>query len=422
MKKWRCTVCGYIHDGPEPPEECPVCHAPREAFAEVTDEEAGRSAPPEGKAGVDAAAGDSNRPGGPSASPIAPLVREGMDFRSALFDISYGMFVVTSRKGDRFNGQTCNTVFQVTSQPPRVAVAINKQNLTHEFISESRVMAISILGKGNMGAIKRFGLSSGRTQDKFAGLDVKVSPVVGCPVLPDSVSFLECRVVPELSVDVGTHTLFVADVVGGGRLRGQEPITYGTYRANRGKPEVFADDVDWNNVVSSLNLEFGAFQRYMRQGHELRDPELVSILEGVMRTEGDHVDNALKYLQSRLEEKVPGLPPGLAKEFLYVMLDLDFEETARSLYLQFAQETSDPDLKRMFTEQAQSEQGHVNIFRSLLEAFKDGSHRASFFCPVCGWRIKPEEEREGEELACPKCGARFTLRLADGNWSLSKGG
>lgn len=95
-----------------------------------------------------------DRPGGPSAAPIAPLVRESTDLKSALFDITYGMFVVTSRQADRFNSQACNTVLQITSQPPKVAVGINKQNLTHEFITQSGVMATSILGKGNMGAIK----------------------------------------------------------------------------------------------------------------------------------------------------------------------------------------------------------------------------------------------------------------------------
>lgn len=420
MKKWRCTVCGYIHVGPEPPDECPVCHAPREAFVEVTEnekEELGRNAAAETMGVTTDALTHSS---GASAFPVVPLVREGADFKSALFDISYGMFVVTSKNNDRVNGQTCNTVFQITSQPPRVAVGINKQNLTHEFISASGVMAISILGKGNMWAIKRFGFTSGRVSDKFAGIEVMRSPVVACPVVPGSVSYIECKVIPELSVDVGTHTLFVAEVVGGGKLKGQEAMTYATYRSNRNKPDEFVDDVNWTNVVSSLNLEFGAYQRYRRQAEELQNPELVSLLEGIMRTEGDHVDNALKYLESKVKTKSRDLPLGRAKELLYATLDLEFEETARALYTQFAQETDDPELRRMFTEQAQSEHGHVGIFKEVLKALKEPSRWTAFFCPVCGWKLVPGEEMEGQNLTCPKCGARFSMVLSEGNWVLTR--
>lgn len=146
------------------------------------------------------------------------------------------------------------------------------------------------------------------------------------------------------------------------------------------------------------------------------------MFEGVARTERNHADNALKYLESKLASKVPDLPRGLARAFLYAMLDLDFEEVAKSTYLEFAQETDDPELKRMFTEQAQSELGHIGIFKSILEVLKAKSYRTSLFCPVCGWKLVPGEEVEGQELICPKCGARFSLELSEGNWKLLRGG
>jgi len=58
---------------------------------------------------------------------------------NALHKLSYGMYIVASRKGDKLNGQIANTVFQITSEPPTVAVSINKQNLTHEYIKVSKV-------------------------------------------------------------------------------------------------------------------------------------------------------------------------------------------------------------------------------------------------------------------------------------------
>ena len=63
----------------------------------------------------------------------------------ALYKLSYGLYVVCSRKGGKLNGQIANTVFQITSEPPTIAVSINKTNLTHEFIKESRVFVASIL-------------------------------------------------------------------------------------------------------------------------------------------------------------------------------------------------------------------------------------------------------------------------------------
>jgi len=64
---------------------------------------------------------------------------------NALYKLGYGMYIIGSRKGDRLNGQVANTVFQITSEPPTVAVSINKQNLTHEFIKESGAFSASIL-------------------------------------------------------------------------------------------------------------------------------------------------------------------------------------------------------------------------------------------------------------------------------------
>lgn len=58
----------------------------------------------------------------------------------ALHKISYGLYVITSKKGDRFNGQIANTVFQISNEPPTIAVSINKQNLTHEFVKKARFL------------------------------------------------------------------------------------------------------------------------------------------------------------------------------------------------------------------------------------------------------------------------------------------
>lgn len=225
VTKWRCIVCGYIHEGPEPPDTCPLCGAPKSEF---------EPAEPEKEERVN--------PLGVSAVPVAPLETSPEGVVVALGAISYGLFVVSSKKDGRFNAQTANTVFQITSQPMRIALGINKRNLTHEYIQASGEIAVTVLGRGNMGLVRRFGFQSGRTVDKFADLGYSTGPQTGCPVLPGGVAYLEARVIPEMSVDVGTHTLFVADVVGGGALKRADPITYDYYRQNRSKPDDHMDE------------------------------------------------------------------------------------------------------------------------------------------------------------------------------------
>ena len=155
-----------------------------------------------------------------------------MDIK-AIQQICYGLYVITSKKGDKSNAQIANTVFQITSEPPTVAVSINKQNLTHEFIKESGVFTISVLSKdAPMPFIGHFGFKSGRELDKFKDINFKVG-ITGVPVILDNVSgYMECEVVS--ANDVGTHTIFVGKVVDGEMICNAEPMTYAYYREIKG--------------------------------------------------------------------------------------------------------------------------------------------------------------------------------------------
>ena len=146
----------------------------------------------------------------------------------ALHKLGYGLYVVSSRKGDRLNGQIANTVSQVTSEPPIIAVSINKNNLTHEFIKESRVFTASILSQDTpLSFIGHFGWKSGRDIDKLEGINYKIGDTQAPVVLEHAVAYLEARVIEEL--DVGTHTIFIAELVGADVLREDEPMTYAYY-------------------------------------------------------------------------------------------------------------------------------------------------------------------------------------------------
>jgi flavin reductase (DIM6/NTAB) family NADH-FMN oxidoreductase RutF len=147
--------------------------------------------------------------------------------------ISYGVYIVTSREGERINGQTANAVMQVCASPPLVAIAINKENLTHEFIKKSGVFAISILSKdAPPRLIGGFGFKSGREVDKFAGQNYRLG-VNGCPILQEhTVGYLEGTVTEQL--DAGTHTIFMGEIKEGQLLKEEEPMTYAYYHEVKG--------------------------------------------------------------------------------------------------------------------------------------------------------------------------------------------
>ncbi|MFC1964644.1 flavin reductase [Chloroflexota bacterium] len=146
----------------------------------------------------------------------------------ALYKLGYGLYVVTSRKGDRLNGQIANTVFQVTSEPPTVAVSINRSNLTWEFIKESRVFAVSVLYQDTpLSFIGHFGFKSGRDIDKLGGINYRIGQTEAPVVIDNAVSYLEARVIKEM--DIGTHTIFIGEIIDGDVLNEKVCMTYDYY-------------------------------------------------------------------------------------------------------------------------------------------------------------------------------------------------
>jgi flavin reductase (DIM6/NTAB) family NADH-FMN oxidoreductase RutF/rubredoxin len=147
----------------------------------------------------------------------------------ALWDISYGLYIVTSISGGRLNGQIVNTVFQVSNKPAKVAVSINKENLTHEYIKSSGVLAISILQEDTaLPFIGLFGFKSGRETDKLSQAEY-VSGETGCPIVTENcLSWMEGKVIGE--ADAGTHTVFIVEITGCDVLKAGKPLTYAFYQ------------------------------------------------------------------------------------------------------------------------------------------------------------------------------------------------
>lgn len=147
---------------------------------------------------------------------------------TVLYQVSYGMYIIGATSGELLNGQIANTVFQIASEPPTLAVSINKQNLTHQYIVDSNAFSVNVLETETpMSLIARFGFKSGRDGSKFTGVNHRLG-ATGCPIVLEHVlGFMEVKVLSQ--TDCGTHTLFVGELVAGEHLQAGEPMTYAYY-------------------------------------------------------------------------------------------------------------------------------------------------------------------------------------------------
>ena len=151
----------------------------------------------------------------------------------AMYALSYGLFVLTARRGEKDNGCIINTAMQVTTDPNRVIITVNKTNYTHDMVLETGRFTLSVLSEqAAFSTFQRFGFQSGRDVDKFAGFeDHAVRGDNGIlRVTLGASAWLSCRVVSTL--DLGTHTLFLADVEDGDVLSADPSATYTYYQAN----------------------------------------------------------------------------------------------------------------------------------------------------------------------------------------------
>jgi ferric-chelate reductase [NAD(P)H] len=140
-----------------------------------------------------------------------------------LHKISYGLYVICSKNEEKINGQIANALFQVTAEPATIAVSINKQNLTHEYIEKSNFFTVSILSENTpMGFIGTFGFKSGKNVDKFKDVGYKLGKAKSPIVLDNTLACIEAKVIDK--IDVGTHTIFIGRVEDAETLSEGKPI------------------------------------------------------------------------------------------------------------------------------------------------------------------------------------------------------
>ena len=176
----------------------------------------------------------------------------------ALYNLSYGVFMLSTKAGDITNGCITNTCMQVANTPTRVAISVINANYTCELIKKSGVFALSMLDQTcTFETIKHLGYQSGRDVDKFADIQLPADGN-GIPYMGwQACAVLSCKVVS--SQDLGSHTLFIAEVEDAKVLNENSPLTYADYQSKvKPKPEAKAKDkkiVGWRCKICNYVYE-----------------------------------------------------------------------------------------------------------------------------------------------------------------------
>ena len=181
----------------------------------------------------------------------------------ATFKISYGLYIVSAQYDGKKNGQIANVVSQVTDKPIKIVTCLNKKNLTHELVEKSGYFGVSILERDTpMPFIGHFGFKSGRDINKFEGKEFETDES-GTPMILDySVSIMSAKVVGKL--DVGSHTLFVGELVSAKLINNNPVMTYEYYHeVKKGKSPENAPTFRGNIEEKKENKRSEGMKKYV---------------------------------------------------------------------------------------------------------------------------------------------------------------
>lgn len=151
--------------------------------------------------------------------------------KTAMYKLTYGLFVLTTTDGERQNGCIVNTVSMITDSPKRITVFVNKSNYSEELLRKTGIFNVSVLTeKTPFDVFRQFGFASGRETDKFAGKAYEKTENGLNYIAEYSNAVLSAKVVDHY--DYGTHTLFVAEVTEAKTLSEDKSVTYEYYQSN----------------------------------------------------------------------------------------------------------------------------------------------------------------------------------------------
>lgn len=167
----------------------------------------------------------------------------------AMYKLSYGLFVLTAKEGDKDNGCIINTAIQAASTPNQISICVNKANYTHDMVMRTKEFTVSILSQeAKFETFKHFGFQSGRDVNKFESYDKVKRGANGIYYITDGTNgFISVKV--EKTVDLGSHTMFIGQVTDMEVLSDVPSTTYEYYQNNiKPKPEAVGTTKDGQTV------------------------------------------------------------------------------------------------------------------------------------------------------------------------------
>ena len=182
----------------------------------------------------------------------------------ALYKLSYGVFLLTTKTDSKVNGCITNTCIQVANSPTRVAIAVLNTNYTCDLIKESGIFTVSLLDDTcKFETIKHFGMQSGRDVNKFEYLDLP-KDLNGVPYLGwQTCAVISCKVVEQH--ELGSHTLFIGEIEDAQQLNDNAPLTYADYQ-NNVKPKPAAKPAPTDKKIVGWRCKICS---YVYEGSEL---------------------------------------------------------------------------------------------------------------------------------------------------------
>lgn len=161
--------------------------------------------------------------------------------KKAMYKLTYGLFVLTAKNGDKDNGCIINTAIQAASAPNQISIAVNKANFTHDMVRETGEFTVSIISQdADFSLFKRFGFQSGKDTDKFADFTGYKTGENGIRYITEGTNaYISVKV--EKTEDLGSHTMFIGTVTDMEVLSESPSVTYEYYQNNiKPKPQAAA--------------------------------------------------------------------------------------------------------------------------------------------------------------------------------------
>lgn len=141
-------------------------------------------------------------------------------------NLSYGVYIIACKDDNKYTGCTVNSIMQITSEPPTIALSVNHENYTHACLEKNKKFSVSILSeKSNPLAIGTFGFRSGRDFNKFEVIPYSI--IDELPIITDACAYLICEIIDK--IETTTHSVFIAKVLNGDILNNNNPMTYAYY-------------------------------------------------------------------------------------------------------------------------------------------------------------------------------------------------